>query len=159
MNWCHQSWEPALANFMATVHVIKAAKQSLSTLFASYSRISTFVYYRICISNAAEFIGVVILMQPYKLLPFVKIFCLGSHIFYFHHTPCAVRTSWLLEKWKWDCTITFLCLITCSFFMKSYQTCCSYLPINILQAIWFSGNNYYVSHFHSGFYTPCWMKP
>ena len=80
MNRHHQSWELALMNFMVTFRAIKASRQSLSTIFTSYSRISTFVYCRIHILNAAELEGIVVLMQPYKLLP-SKFFCTGSCFF------------------------------------------------------------------------------
>ena len=103
MNRHCQSWEPALANFMVT---IKVAKQSLSTLFASYSRISNFVYCRIHIWNVTEFVGIVVLMQPYKLLPSVKNFLLGPSFFYFllyfYHIPCVPPGFQKMKVRLWD---------------------------------------------------------
>ena len=135
MNRLHQSWEPALANFMVTVHAImRPAKQSLSTLSTiySYSRIGTFVYCRIYISNVAKFHSAVLLMQPYILLSSIKNFLLGQSFSFSLHTPARLP---VLEKWKWNCAIAFLCLITCSFF-------CEISP-NLLQL---SSNQYSTSH-------------
>ena len=127
MNQCHQSWESALANFVATAHAIKAAKQSSSTLFASYSRISTFVYCRIHILSVAGIINSFLLSNIFAT---VVIFLFS--LFYLH-TP---HNSWFSKKWKWGWMIAFLCLITCSFFCEispillqpsSYQYSTSYM--------------------------------
>ena len=140
MNWHHQSWKPAFTNFMVTVcHAIKPAKWSLSTLSTSYSRISTFVDCRIHILNVAEFNRAVLLIQPYKLLSSVKNFLVGQSffIFFFIFITHPVRLPILKKKPKWDCTITFLCLITCSFF-------CENSP-NLLQ-LYISSYQYSTSH-------------
>ena len=121
MNQCHKSWEPALTNFMATVCVIKPAKQLLQTLFASHSRIGTFVYCRIHISNFTEFGGAILLTQLLQILCF----------FIAHPTYLPD-----LKKWKWGCTIQFLSnnlLILLS--NPTKLAAAIYLPINILHVI------------------------
>ena len=119
-------------------HAIKAAKRSLSTLFASYQRVSTFVYCRMIIHISNSFVLLFWCSLINSFLP-SKFFCSGYFSSSFSlHTPRGFQFS---KKWKWDCAIAFLCLITCSWNLTNW-TCCSYLLINILQAIWFSGNNH-----------------
>ena len=98
------SWQPAIANFIATIYGFKADKQSLLTLLTSYSkiRLSTFVYCRIlhriwwcCSSNAA-----------------LQTLCLGSHFLIFVFFIARPACLPVLEKWKWDSGIAFLCLLT-----------------------------------------------
>ena len=71
--------------FYDDCHAINAAKWSLSTLFASYSRISTFE----SISRTSVNLLVSLFFLPSKN------FCSNNRIFYSHCTP---RTSW---KWYW----------------------------------------------------------
>ena len=114
----------------------KGCQWSLSTLFASYSRIGTFVYCKIHIWNVTEFVGIIVLMQPYKLPSknFGRVVIFYFLLIFIAHPACLP----VLEKVRL-CDHISLYLITCSFF---YEISPNLLQLRIFLSIFYKPYNF-----------------